>query len=50
MRRTRWSRRSRCCACLRPVKDGTLVCCPECDELWWKIVPTLSGDLWVPKW
>ena len=49
MRRTRWPRRSRrCLACLQPLANGSLVCGEACDELAWRLVPTLSGDLWQP--
>ena len=59
MRRTRWpdARRSaaetapqqrRCLACLCGLSNGALVCCDACDELAWRIVPTLSGKLWAP--
>ena len=50
MRRTKWPRRQRCClACLAPLTNGTLVCCLACDDLAWRIVPTLSGELWEPS-
>jgi hypothetical protein len=30
------------------TSDGAIVCCPECNELRWQVVPTISGDLWEP--
>jgi hypothetical protein len=34
MRRTRWPRRQRqCLACLRPLTNGAIVCCPQYDDL-----------------
>jgi hypothetical protein len=47
LRRTRWpAQRRRCLGCLAPLSNGALVCCEACDELAWRITPTLSGDLW----
>jgi hypothetical protein len=56
LRRTRWpaQRQRRCLGCLLPLTNGAIVCCPECDELWWRVVPTITGDLWervlCPTW
>jgi hypothetical protein len=49
MRRTKWPERQlHCVGCLAPLANGAIVCFPACDELWWNIVPTISGDLWEP--
>jgi hypothetical protein len=46
LRRKRWPRPGDyCLGCLAPLDNGSLVCCDACDELAWKIVPTLSGEL-----
>jgi hypothetical protein len=50
MRRTRWPPpRRRCLGCLAPLENGHIVCSEECDELAWRITPTIGGDLWEPS-
>jgi hypothetical protein len=47
MRRTKWpAPRRRCLGCLAPLQNGSIVCSEECDDLWWEVVPTVSGELW----
>jgi hypothetical protein len=49
-RRTRWSAPARrCLGCLAPLENGHIVCSEECDSLWWRVVPTVSGGLWEPS-
>jgi hypothetical protein len=31
------------------LANGVPVCSQQCDDGWWKVVPTLSGELWVPS-
>jgi hypothetical protein len=39
--------RRRCLYCLGPLANGRAVCSDACDDGWWAIVPTLSGELWT---
>ena len=36
----------RCAFCLKPTQQ--FVCCETCDEWYWRLCPTLSGDLYRP--
>jgi hypothetical protein len=29
--------------------NGSPVCSDECHESWWRLVPTISGKLYVPR-
>lgn len=37
-----------CLYCLATLANGRAVCCDECDEGWWTVVPTLDGELYDP--
>jgi hypothetical protein len=37
---------ARCLYCLSPLPNGAPVCSDECDEGWWEIVPTVTGELY----
>jgi hypothetical protein len=41
---------SHCLFCLLPLPAGQAVCDDDgpCGDAWWLIVPTLSGQLYVP--
>jgi hypothetical protein len=39
---------NRCPFCLGPLANGAAVCSDECDEAYWKLVPTTDGELWEP--
>jgi hypothetical protein len=40
--------RRACLCCYAPLPNGEPVCSEECDELWWRIVPTVDGELFLP--
>jgi hypothetical protein len=35
-----------CLFCLGPLPNGREVCSDECDEGWWRICPTIDGELY----
>lgn len=43
--RRRLPKARRCLGCLAALENGALVCSEECDQLAWRIVPTISGEL-----
>jgi hypothetical protein len=38
-----------CLFCLGPPTNGAAVCSAKCDDGWWRICPTIDGDLWEPE-
>jgi hypothetical protein len=36
----------RCPYCTAPLTNGAPVCDATCDEGWWDVVPTVTGELW----
>jgi hypothetical protein len=36
-----------CLYCTAPLSNGRAVCSDECDDGWWRIVPTVDGELWA---
>jgi hypothetical protein len=36
-----------CLSCLVPLTKGRLVCSDACDNLWWDLIPTVSGELFI---
>jgi hypothetical protein len=38
-----------CLGCLAPLAHGRPVFRDACDNLWWDVVPTVSGELWTGR-
>jgi hypothetical protein len=38
----------RCLYCFDQLTNGSPVCSQDCDEGWWRVVPTTDGELWLP--
>ncbi len=37
----------RCLYCTAKLSNGAPVCDETCDNGWWEVVPTISGELWT---
>jgi hypothetical protein len=51
-RRTRKHRtedKKHCLFCLRELSNGELTCDEICEDKYWRLVPTIKGDIWEPK-
>jgi hypothetical protein len=44
--RRRLRKPARCRVCLAPLANGCVVCSDECDELAWRLCPTVDGELY----
>jgi hypothetical protein len=38
-----------CLFCLGPLTNGRAVCSDQCDEAFWRVVPTRDGEIYEPS-